>query len=215
VTVYVFSTWILADATPGQVDAVAGDMGGEHATRIEDDHGGRLWSRRLDFSDVIDSPWEKSVTSGVRWWGLADIPTHEYGDDRLLGILGSTQALAADLQQTTLDFMSKAGVNTEPASFSLRALLSDLSDEGVLPRSVRLRNEFGLVLVQSEDESSLRSQLADINGDVIGVTVDAMDQRMTLLDDGHVLFTEPADALGILVAIRAIEKTLQVPASAG
>jgi len=210
-----YSTWILANATSRQVEAVAGGMGGGDVSWVEDDHGGRVWSRYFEFSDVIDSPWEKSETSGVRWSGVADVPTHEYSNDHLLGILAPTQALVVDLQRSTLELMSHEGVDTEPASFSLRALLSDLRDESVVPRSVRLRNEFGLVLVQSENESALRSQLNDLTGDVTGVTVDAMDQRMTLFDDGHVLFTEPADALGVLTAIRTVETVLQVPASAG
>jgi hypothetical protein len=212
VTVYMYSTWFLTNARPSQVRAVVNDITGTGANSVEDDRGGRLWPHYVEFSDVVDSPWERSVTSGSRWSGLADVPAHEYVDERLLGVLAPTQALVADMERGALHYMSRAGVDAEPASFTLRGFLSGLQGEGVLLRSVRLRNEYGSVLIQSEDEEMLRSQLTDLTGDVTGLTVDAKDQRMTLLGDGRILFTDLGSAFDVLTAIRAIDAALEIPA---
>ena len=108
-------------------------------------------------------------------------------------------------------------MSPERALFSFRDLLAYTSGSSrVSPKSVRLRNDEVDVVVQSENEEPLRSQLAEVNGEVTGVTIEASGQRLTVFDDGQVVFIAPMGIATLVTAMGAVARNaLRLPATAG
>ncbi|WP_427889189.1 hypothetical protein ACQHIV_38105 [Kribbella sp. GL6] len=207
---YVHSAWLRTSASVDQLNAFSSRLGDE-VGKPDLTHGRGLWAR--GFADKQESGWESSSRTGTWRVGIAVLPGVDSSPDRLVGIVATGPALLAGLVSDLERSFDIEGISSERVQFPLRPLLGGAArDVGVVPRSIRLRSERLRTLIQSDDEAALREQAAAVEGDVVGVTVEAGHQRVTVLDDGSVVFAESASLDDVLVAMRSIQLAVQVAA---
>lgn len=210
---YIYSQWVLTDAASGLVDQFAAQIGPPaEAFGISNDDG-RLQGRTYPFSGTASSQWGVSEVPAQWTVGVADM--HPAEGPRLMGVLSANAALTTSFVEDLLEFLRGEGATHQQVDFSMRALLGNATDAGLRPTAVRLRQDLASILVQSEDETVLRENLAALPGEVAGVTVVGEEVRATLVDGGFVIFTESSALGGVLDAMRRIEGVaLQVPVGA-
>ena len=211
---YVYSTWVQTDASVKRLSQLADRLSNSDTPPLRDDAGGSLWLNPIDFAERSQSDWEQSTTSGVRWTGLADISSDGFGD-HLVGMLAPSRALLVELRDDVGGLFRQLGISQEPVTYSFRSLLQPaLAERGIVLRSVRLHGDLGDIVVQAGTVGSLREQLAGLPGEITGVTVDILDNPVTVFDDGVLVFSETSKNLSILGSMRALDATLPKPARA-
>ena len=213
---YVHSAWLQTSASLDRLNTFTDELGEpvpQGGTDIREGPG--VLFRAVEFADQHETGWESSTTTGAWRVAVAVLPSvdSEADGERMVGLLASAPALLAGLMSDLEESLGTDGAAAERVQFPLRPLLSAAATEaGVVPRSVRLRSDRTRTLVQSDDEQALRDQAAAVEGDVVGVTVEAAQQRVTVLEDGSVIFSDSASSDDVLAAMRSIQLATQVPA---
>lgn len=148
--------------------------------------------RTVEFSDNTETLWEDSRRAGFWRIGLLELPLQGNDHESLVGVVSATSTVTAAIISDLQRLLGRE--HAEPAAFSLRNLLSAVLEGAtdMTPRSVRLLNESGAVLVQDRDVGRLRQLLGASVGEIGGLTLAANSQRVTVLADGEVIFADSA-----------------------
>jgi hypothetical protein len=206
---YIYSTWVATDAPNELVDSFAEAVGPPTDTD-EGDNDSRLLSWEADFTDHDESVWARSETSG-RWTvAIADLGAGDDVDARFVGVLSGSPALATALAASFQDAVEQEGFAHEPAYFSLRQLLDGNAEAGLELKAVRLQDEVNRTLVQAATEHALRANLSLVPGEAVGVTVTTDEARVTLFQDGSVLFSDTTSLTAVLDSMRRVAEAVSV-----
>jgi hypothetical protein len=158
--------------------------------------------RLLTFASERRTGWEESKSEGVWTVAIASFVTTNPADGRFVGVLSSERSLTADVIQDAEDTFRIRG-GTERLSFSLRNLLAAQA-LGVECLSARLSSGNSSVLIKADSGDAFRAVLQDTEGDISGLTVNANDQRATVLENGEIIFGGDAPIGSVLSAVTTI-----------
>jgi hypothetical protein len=207
-----YSSWILTGNVAELIPPFAEQVG-EPGPAVFEGGGGRLTTRWVSFADQDESLWARSESRG-RWLvGVADIDAGDELGSRLVGMVTPSPGMTRHLLDDLSAHLGDHGRRGDPVTFSLRSVLRLTDDEGEHhPASVRLAEAGTRILVQSRDEPALREIIAGLPGELVGVTLDSTEGRITVTDQGPIIFTDGFSPTGLMAAVRVLGQAASVPA---
>ena len=210
----IHSAWLETDASSEDIWRGA-EKAGADLDRQTREPDGRLLPIFLQFTDRSETPWETSTVTGTWLSGLAEIRAPStYTENRLVGVIAPTPSLLLDLLDQTEGIFRDFGIPYQRSDFELGQLLSpEALQSDIHPMSVRLRDQNTTTLIQADDSTTLRRSMAVTGGDLMGVTVRAADQLLSVLPGGNVIFNEPS-VEGVLRAMFSLASVFGAPATA-
>lgn len=161
--------------------------------------------RLLTFESERRTGWEESRAEGIWTVAIASMVSANPADGRFVGVLSSERSLTADVMQDAESRFRTSG-GAERVSFSLRNLIG-AQPLGVECLSARLTSEQSSVLIKAESGDAFRKVLGNAEGDISGLTVNANDQRATVLANGEIIFGGDAPIENLLSAVSIIMVT--------
>jgi hypothetical protein len=207
----IHSTWLATDASSEDIGRGA-EKAGADPNRQTRDPDGRLFPIFQQFTDRSETPWQTSTATGTWLTGLAEIrASSAYSENRLVGVIAPTPSLLLDLLEQTEEIFRDFGIHYQRSNFELEQLLApEVQQSNIYPMSVRLRDQNTTTLIQADDSRTLRRSIAVTNGELMGVTVRAADQLLSVLPGGNVIFNEPSIE-GVLRAMFSLASVFGAP----
>jgi hypothetical protein len=163
--------------------------------------------RSVAFSDETETLWEFSRRAGFSRIAVIELPLQGDDGESLVGVASATSTITASIVSNLQRQIGSE--RAELATFSLSNLLT-AALEGraeMTPRSVRLITDGGTVLIQERDVNRLRHSISTTGGELGGLTLAANDERVTVLADGEVIFSDSATlavVISLLLTIYAV-----------
>jgi hypothetical protein len=204
--------WLQSNVLSDEVHSAAAQLGADWKSVVESD-GGRTIPVTYSFTDRRDTDWESSTVTGT--WRAALVEPSFLGSadrvDRLIGVAGPTTSIVYEVFKQFQDQLDNIGVAHEQVDFPIRYFLAPESvDSGLEPVSVRLQQSNGTALVKSDTWAQLRESLAQLEGDLIGVTLRAAEEVLSVLPGGSIVFDD-VSPVGLLRAATLVEQALTAP----
>jgi hypothetical protein len=163
--------------------------------------------RSVAFSDETETLWEFSRRAGFSRIAVIELPLQGDDGESLVGVVSATSTITASIVSSLQRQIGSE--RAEVATFSLRNLLTAaLEGRGEMtPRSVRLITDGGTVLLQERDVDQLRHSISTTEGELGGLTLASNDERVTVLADGEVIFSDSATlavVINLMLTIYAV-----------
>lgn len=216
---YLYSKWLITDLGP-EGSATFAKMWGkdidDSMSRNVTQGDGSVTRRMVEYTTSSDSEWNATPNSVGQWIvGVANMPAQDAVGSRLVGIITPSASLTDHLAGDLSDQIKSMRLSCEPVRFLLSTLL-DLREEtsGAQVSSVRLNSDEARVLVQSNNQQTLRDIISGIQGDTEGITMRTEDGKVTVNDQGTAVFSESTSAAQILELMNTIVEAHAIPIAA-